>query len=479
MTGVAAILAVAAELTVGPGESIQDAIDAAMPGDTIVVSAGIYAESLRTARDGSDGAPIVLRAADGAEVIVTADARVIEVSHEYFEVEGLILDGQYGTRVVLDVNTTGNHFALRDSEVRRSGRDCVDLGAATDVLIEGSSIHHCLNSEGGRTDAHGVTGGAVQDLTIRDTDIYTFSGDAVQFAPGRPDPGWNRIVIEGCRLWLEPLPEAANGFAAGVVPGENALDTKTTAGGPRPSLIIRDTTAYGFRGGLISNMAAFNLKENIDVVLDGVTVYDSEIALRLRFPARVRVQNALLYDSDTAVRYEDGIDELRLWNITIGQDVGSAFVEASSGGSVLDVRNLAVVAAALPDEAAGVASNLAVAANAFDAAYRPVDGSPVIDVGEAIAEVTADRDGNARPFGDSYDVGAFEYCGADCIPAEPDAGGDVGPDASDGDGGNSGNGGGDGGGCGCRAGDSAGAPWMVIGLLVWCRRRKRVRSARD
>lgn len=477
MLGTVTAWVFAATIAVAPGESIQAAIDVAMPGDTVVVAAGTYAESLRTVRDGDAGAPIAVRAAGDGDVVVTVSGRVLDVRHAYFTVDGVIFDGQYGARAAVAVDAAGHDFTLRNSEVRRSGRDCVDLGGAANVTIERSAIHHCLDATGGRTDAHGVTGGAVRNLTIRDSDIHTFSGDAIQFAPARPDPGWDGIVIEGCRLWLEPLPQPENGFAAGVVPGENAVDSKTPAGGPRASLIIRDTTAFGFRGGMISNMAAFNLKENIDAVVDGVTVYDSEIALRLRFPARVRVQNALIYDSDTAVRYEDGIEELRLWNVTIGAGVGRALRAASSAGSAVDVRNTAVVAASLPDEAAGVASNLAVPAGAFDAAYRPVAGSPVIDTGEPIAEVTADRAGTPRPQGAGYDVGAFEFCGAAC--GSPDAG--AGADAGGADAGGAGSADGDAaGGCGCRAGGRRSPAWaasvLVAAALARVRRRGRRRG---
>src|SRR5436190_24331898 len=85
---------------------------------------------------------------------------------------------------------TGTGFTLRNSEVRRSGRDAVDMGAVDDVLIEGSLIHHALNSTGGRSDAHGIVAGAVHRLTIRNTEIHTFSGDGIQVDPGRAAPGW-------------------------------------------------------------------------------------------------------------------------------------------------------------------------------------------------------------------------------------------------------------------------------------------------
>jgi hypothetical protein len=241
--------------------------------------------------------------------------------------------------------------------------------------------------------------------------VHTFSGDAFQIDPGRSSPGWGDVLIEGCRFWLRPLPEPVNGFAAGVVPGENAIDTKASASFPRATITIRDSEFHGFRDGLIGNMAALNLKEHIDAVVDRVTVHASEIAFRLRAPASVRVQNAIVHSVAHGVRYEDDIQGLRIWNSTFGRDVGRPFTPASSASSVLEVRNVAVLGTLLPAEAGG-GSNLALPAAAFVNAgahdYRLSAASAAADRGVAIVEVTADRQGTARPQGAAYDIGAYE-----------------------------------------------------------------------
>jgi MYXO-CTERM domain-containing protein len=442
-----------------PFGTVQEGIDAAAAGDVVVVAAGEYAEALATRRAGTARAPILVRG-DG-DVVVSAAGRVLTVEHPHNRFEDLVFDGQYGDDDAVRVETAGSFLVLRGVEVRRAEGDCIDMIGPEGVLIEGALIHHCLNAAGGRTDAHGVVGGPVRDLTIRDSEIHSFSGDAMQFDPDRSEPGWDRVTVEGCRLWLEPLPAAENGFPAGAVPGENAIDTKVADGLPA-HLVVRDTVAWGFRAGLIDNMAAYNLKEGVVAELDRVTVYDSEIALRLRAPAQVTVTNALVYDVDVGMRYEDGIVAPALHFATFGRAVASPFVEASSDATVVAGRNVLVLAEDLPPELSAADGSLAVSASAFADAeaddYHLAADSPAIDAARGEAPAT-DRDGIERPQGEAADVGAHEYCPTACAP-EPD------PDAPDA--GSSGeDGSGDGGGCGCRLGTGGGAaPALLLALLV-------------
>jgi hypothetical protein len=393
-----------------PMGTIQQAIDAAQPGDTVTVQAGRYTEVLRTVRAGRPGLPIQVRV-DGprGSVVVTAPGRVLSVAHPYLVVEGFVLDGQFGADDTVRVTPAGSGFVLRNVEVRRSSRDLIDILGGRDILIEGCLIHHALNAADGRSDAHGVVAGPVSNFVLRDSEIHTFSGDGFQVDPGRSAPGWSQVTIERVRFWLKPLPEALNGFAAGTVPGENAVDTKASTRFLKGTIVIRDVTASGFRNGLINNMAAFNLK---------ATVFDSEIAFRLRGTtqaelggAEVSLRNVVVYNVDTAFRYENDVQRLRIWNGTIGRDVGRAFQAAEAPRADMEVRNLLILGAR-PAEAAH-ASNLSTTPAAFRNAqandYRLRPGSPAIDRGVRLPEMTIDRAGVARPQGTAFDVGAFEW----------------------------------------------------------------------
>lgn len=483
-----------------PYSDVQSAIADADSGDAVVIRPGTYPGPIQTSADG-----ITIRGDGTGEVVIQSSGRVLEIAHAGVTIEAVVLDGMFGATDAVRIEDGADGATLRRVEVRRSGRDCIDMGAPSGVTIEQSLVHHCLwSTRAGcdapdcREDAHGIVGGAVRDLVIRDTEVHTFSGDAVQVDPGRDPAGWSGLVIERAHFWLAPLPEAIGGYAAGVVPGENALDTKTPPEVSAPSVVtIRDSIFHGFGGGLITNMAALNLKENVLVTVDRTTVYDCEIAFRVRGAtsttprgAQVTIANAVIYGVSAAgVRYEDDIAPVHLWNVTFGAGVARGFVRASAPEGAIDARNVLVLGGALPPEAAG-ASNLAVGAEVFVGAamhdYHLAAGSSPIDAGETIAEVTTDRDGQPRPAGTAYDVGAYEHCETGCVePPDGGVGGDGGGVVPRTDGGARADGGGDGGtgasedgGCGCGVPSARGArssAWLaiaaVLGAIVLARRR--------
>lgn len=508
------------DATAGPGGSgsmgspfveIQQALDVAAAGDVIHVLPGSYAP-IATVVDGTGAAPITVQGEPAGDAVVQASGTALEAHHEYHTFQGLVLDGGYGAADAVDADGA-NFLELFDVEVRRAGGDCIDLHTVEGVLIANSRIHHCVADDAGvAVDAHGITGDSVFGLELRDTEVYLFSGDAVQLSP--PRLPWDDLLIRRCVLWSGALDEDAGGLPSGTVIGENALDTKVGAEldgqGSPPSVEVEDTVVYGFRD-FISNQAAFNLKEDVDVRVNRVTVYDSELAFRLRGPALVRVQNAVVHSVDAAVRYEDGLSGAAILASTFGGGVTAAFVDGGGDPPVdLVVENLLVLGAATPDEAAAGTANLAVGAEVFvDAAahdYHLIAGTEPVDAGVDIDGVMLDRDGTFRPVGPALDVGAYEWNADDPPPPPPDdtggvssggvdeTGGSTGPDGTTG--GSTGvmdgtgpaasgfdMGGGTVSGCGCRSeGRGAGGLGLLLlgllGLLGLRRRRTRYQSSR-
>lgn len=408
-----------------PFQSLQSGIDAARPGDTVYVKAGVYG-AIRSVRNGTAESRISVVAEERRNVFVNADGRALDVSHTFHTFDGIVFDGGYGSGQVVRADGA-DHLELIDVEVRRGTSNCVVLGRVRNVLIANSGIHHCINNFNPEknADSHGVTGTSVFDLTIRNTEIFLVTGDALQLSPARA--AWDNVHIEGSLLWSGTLETAINGWPAGEPIGENAVDTKVDPSvlngeGGRPRLSVVDTIAFGWEG-VISNQAAYNIKENVDAFFDRVTVFDSELAFRFRAPALAHVQNAVIHDVEHAFRLEGGLSDARILNSTVGAGIeGAPFRLVSGSPKNLVLRNLLFLGSTVPAPAASQPSNLAIRRSAFvDAAannYRLVPGVAAVDSGVALSSVQTDRDGQARPQGGRYDVGAYELI----QPSKPVAG---------------------------------------------------------
>ncbi len=417
-----------------PYKTLAKGVGALQPGDTLIILPGTYNETLTSVRSGTAQAPITVRSEQGrGSVLITKSGQVLSISHEHLVVDGLTFDAQYSAADAARVTSGGNFFKFLNSELRRAGRDCMDMSGPDNVLIENSLIHHCLywDPAVGRADAHGIAaGGSFTDgLIIRNTEIHSFSGDALQIDPGRNANGWRNVVVENSHFWLGPLPSAQNGYSAGMVPGENAIDTKISGTAPRGTLHIRNNVFNGYRNGLISNMAALNLKENISAIVEGNEIYDSEIALRLRGPgsnggAEVIAYNNLIYNASTAVRYEDNINNLRLFNNTFGSGITVPFHQAGTAQTnPVFISNLLVYGTSMPAIAKNSSSSRLASGSDFVNMpaynYHLASGSLALDAGVFVSSVQTDKDGVARPQGSAYDVGAYEFANSSGPPPPP------------------------------------------------------------
>src|SRR5262245_22163043 len=204
------------------------------------------------------------------------------------------------------VKITANDVTLRNCEIRNATGNGVGV-FGTNVTIENCKIHHLLHSTfKEQHDAHGVTG-RWGNVTIRNCEIYYVSGDCVQFDPDRKSTG--SLVIEDCTFWTGPLPADAGGFKKGERPGENAFDSMTQSKGDRCKLTIRNCYMHGWnQPGQIGNMAAINIKENVDAKIERCVFNDNEICFRLRGPkALAAIKDCAVYESKTAFRMEDGL----------------------------------------------------------------------------------------------------------------------------------------------------------------------------
>jgi hypothetical protein len=208
-------------------------------------------------------------------------------------------------------------------------------------------------------------------------------------------------------------------WLAGQIPGENALDTKAKGDAADHGFVVRDCVIHGFRTGWIGNQAGLNIKKSVHGVVERCTLYDNELAFRMRAPASpVVIKNCVVYDNDHAIRYEDGIEDLQLYNSTVVDNVEHLLDGGGGGLGSGFVASNVLFEGAVPVEAASDPSNQAVDPGAMSGTfvdpgnrnYRLNANATPVDAGVDLSGIVDDdRDGVPRPQGAGYDVGAYEY----------------------------------------------------------------------
>jgi|GEM_PF-4819608 len=401
-----------------PFHEIQRAIDAAEPGMSVLVHNGVYRESLKTVRDGTPEKRIVIRAENSRQATVTHANGVLRVAHAWISVEGFVFDGAFGLSDVVMVATTANHLLLRNVEVSNSSMDGVDLHSPQQVTIEDCSIHHALAAQKDIY-AHGIVTYAVTDLTIRNTEIFYCSGNGISLIPlNASEPKcWDNVIVDGCKIWSGPLPEDRNGHKAGVHTGQTGILATRNLTAPEGRLSIRRSEVYGWQDSTQEICTAVKAREKIRLELAANKFHDNEVAiwtadytLSGRSAAiTITVANCIFYNNVTAIRCDQNMDALLLWNNTFGLHNREALqIVAQKKG---DYRNNLFIGATVPAMAADK-SNLRIEANAVENAavhtYRLIPTSPAVNAGVPITGVATDVDGVARPAGGKFDVGAYE-----------------------------------------------------------------------
>ena len=86
----------AGNINVTPKDSIQDAIETAKPGDTVVLADGLYEQDIVSVRDGSPDNRITITGSRKAIVNGKKDgaSRMIQINHSYITLDGFTVDGK-------------------------------------------------------------------------------------------------------------------------------------------------------------------------------------------------------------------------------------------------------------------------------------------------------------------------------------------------------------------------------------------------
>jgi len=317
-------------------------------GDKIFLKKGqIWNEDLNLDVSGSAAAPVTVDAYGSG---ILPEIRGGTISGAYITIKNLIIDRAKTDNDALRLRGA-NNIILQNLTIKNGLKDGLDVARTVDLLIDSCQIHHFLaGSYTNQVDAHGIAIVKSQNIVIHNTEIHHVSGDSLQADSEREETNLtNNILIEDCHFWTGPLSE---NFNSGWIktddkpdgqkqyPGENAIDTKVLKSGwenyPPMSVTIRRMKAHGWKNDdFIDNKAVFNLKENVEVTLDDITVYDSEIAFRFRGTrgnADVSINNAVISNCEVAVRAEDDLQNLQIFNSDFGTGIGIHILFAGGDG---------------------------------------------------------------------------------------------------------------------------------------------------
>ena len=334
-----------------PFRTLQRAADAVNAGDTVVARAGIYTGSSRIVSLSRSGAP---------------DAWITFRSERKW---GAVLDGQGSGYEGWYFGPGVSYVRVQGFEIRNLQEHAFDTygGGVHDLVIAQNHVHHigryCTDTNNGRT---GASLGAGTKRVTFDANVWH---DIGRFAPGE----------QGCSPKTRNYQNHDHGIyvadADDIVISNNlfynlkrgwAVHRYFSRGGQVSGLLIANNTFVGanpFRPGqiiLATPTANLRVENNIFYGPQAAAIYFEDVD----FPAGL-VRHNLVSDGMMMVGRPRGVTFSKNWEWTDpGFDYGSRFQLGS--------------------------------------------GSPAVDAGLPLREVTRDAEGAPRPRGRGYDLGAYE-----------------------------------------------------------------------
>jgi parallel beta-helix repeat protein len=343
----------------GPGSaaspycSIAKAAAVAGPGQTVLVAAGTYAESVAVARSGTATAPIVLKASGGVTVSGGSHGFTI-ASRSWVTVQGFTVSGTSG--VGIDVRDS-SHVTVTGNRVTRSGRRAKG-GTAQGIRLAGtddSVVFHNVtfdNSEAGIA----LTGGSTRNRVTGNRSYQNARG-YTRAAPGIDVRAPGNQVIGNLSYHNEDSGiQSYTGGSNTLVAGNLAWDNGDHG--------IDDLNVPGQR--IVGNTVFHNLTAGINVegnspgatIANNVSVDNGLASPRTKGNIRVdqnsvsgtRVDRNLVWLRTSGVQYtwkKTGYSSLAAFHAATGQEAGGlqaspGFVNAGAGNFHLAAGSRAI-----------------------------------------------------------------------------------------------------------------------------------------
>jgi hypothetical protein len=400
-----------------PWKTFAHAFKNMLPGDTLLLAAGVYKQQMRITLDGLNAAnTFVIKAAPGATAVldgggtlpVTPDEGMVEVTvaSRYVRVEGLEVRGSKH----LGVHVMGGHVTIKDCVVHDNQSSGVYFFQTSNGRVENCSLYQNVLSNKARTltDVDPALGSfQCSELTFTRNSVYQNYGDGVGVFDAK------KHVMRANTLYDNFGNNLVVGNASDTVIDRNfvyctagsGFENPTTNERPAGISLGESTAAPLSTGWTVTNNIVTRCQINLQW-------FENPVAVGAGLKAALVANNTLTQAVDFGVFFAKGAHQAAFENnIVIQSNTQVLFVPTPLSGLSFSHNNWFGGQPGTASSAADVIGNCKV----IDAikGTKPDDfrlgaGSPCIDKGKAQTAVTADHFGATRPAGAALDIGAHE-----------------------------------------------------------------------
>ena len=391
-----------------PWQTIQHAVDTISPGDTIYVYSGSYAGA-RIEQSGTSSQWMTLQAAPGASVILDVPGpnnrhdSILELETwegtttvNYWIIEGLEVTGanNWGIDMRGTPSAHSHHLIIRDNEVHNNGWTTGKTG------IFSAFVDHAVveNNHSYNNGEHGIYLSNSGDFpTVRGNIVYSNAAGGIQFN-GDLSAGGDGIISDGL---IENNLISENG----VVTGGSAINLD----GARDILVRNNILFENHAGGIaIFQTNGAVCSQGIEVLNNTfVMASDGRWAVNVAGTGCInnKIFNNILY-SQHSWRGSIVVAAADISGFESDFNVVMDRFSIDNGNSRI---GLAEWQALGYDANSLIATPAELFLNPGLHDYHLLADAPAVNVGTALVEVLTDIDGQLRPFGAGYDIGADEF----------------------------------------------------------------------
>jgi hypothetical protein len=407
-----------------PWKTIQKAADTLVAGERVYIKSGTYKERVIPQRSGLQNAYIIFTAYPGDTVIIDGTSVTLPPFGEYGDLAGLFdirnksyikVDGLRIQNALTDEGSNGilindsDHISIVDCSIDNTQASGIGVWGCSDIVLEGNDINKaCIGGQQESISVAGTNMFEVKNNTVHDTDAAADKeGICIKDGSANGKVYKNMIYnVPAAGIYIDAWDKHTRnievfGNIVHDISNSDGFQAASEMGGLLENIHFYNNVSYnnkfsGLAVTLNGDEGGPHPMKNITIInntfhnngdywgggvemdnpeAEGVAIRNNicsqnqsfEISVSVDIPPRnVTVENNLLYS------YKADAED--------GEVTGVNFVE----GDPLFVNPAA-------------------------ADFHLKAGSPAIDRGSAANAPAEDFDGVARPQGQSYDIGAFEY----------------------------------------------------------------------